>query len=96
MGDAPSSLPAPQLRHLTPQEDFQRRTVVYATTSAFMWVIWLMSGHPMGLPGVEATGSTVSASLGISPAWFMLIGLPGLARRAWEVFALPDDSPDQD
>ena len=61
-----------------------------------MWVIWLMSGHPMGLPGVEATGSTVSASLGIFPAWFMLIGLPGLARRAWEVFALPGDSLDED
>jgi hypothetical protein len=86
----------PQPRHLTPQQDFQRRSVVYATTSAFMWVIWLMSGHPMGLPGVEATGSSVSANLGIFPAWFMLIGIPGLARRAWEVFALPDESLDED
>jgi hypothetical protein len=94
MGDAPNSLPAPRPGDLTPQQDFQRRSVVYATTSAFMWVVWFMSGHPTGLPGVEVVGSTVSASFGVFPAWFMLLGLPGLARRAWEVFALPNNAED--
>lgn len=84
MGEQSKRLPVSARGHLSPQQEFQRNSVVYVTTSGFLWVIWLMSGQPGGLPGVEVVGSTVSASLGVFPAWFMLLGFPGIARRAWE------------
>lgn len=67
--------------------EFQRSAVTYTTTSLFLWVVWLMSGSPGGLPGVEAVGSNITASLGVFPAWMMLLGLPRLMHRAWEVYA---------
>jgi hypothetical protein len=80
-----SDLPEKSGRML--ERDFQRRCVHWATGSAVLWAIWALTGMPTGAPRVVGSEAGWYATPGLWPALVTLVGLPGLARRAWELYA---------
>lgn len=71
------------------EQEFHRRAAKWLRTTVITWPVWALTGAPTGLPRVVADHHHVVASAGIWPAFVMLGGLAGLAKRARRIYTDP-------